>query len=274
MVQEYTNEKPLISVEARSKANPFPPSDPLILTSPFVTSITATGDVPIDDQGQRQTMKLVKATLSNGTVVTVGLADFSTYLEHQKQNHPAFASAVNLTMEGTLNVLRGMGVDPTLPPPKPKDNGYDDEEEEETQVPDPAEPIINWTAQLPPWGQILENYGPEPVILGLDRCQAYRDAVPPEQRQVGAAGLFSTGTNLFFTLMLFNCLPPLVEDKRYPVDDPSKFGGRKYQYKEVTIPMRKKFVQWQAPWGKRTFYLNPTIFIDVLPLIHCKLCAF
>ncbi|KAG7353364.1 hypothetical protein IV203_002719 [Nitzschia inconspicua] len=250
IVQEYNDDEPLIPVEVRSKADPFPPSKPLILTSPFVKFVT-----PVDSKEQNLPSakgKVVKATLSNGTVVRVGLADFFTELEQQKQTHRAFASALNLTIEGTYNVLKGMGVNPNEPPPKPKPNSYDNESDEESE--DPPEPIINWTAQLPPWGQILENYGPEPIILGMDRCQAYRDSVPPEQRAIVPAGLFSTGTNLFFTLMLFNCLPPPVEDRDAPIDNPEAAGGRKYKYKQVTIPMRKKFVQWQAPWGSSAVF--------------------
>jgi hypothetical protein len=247
VVNEYTNENPLISVEDRSQANPFPPAEPLILTSPFVKSVTSSK--PMMQNLQQAKDKVVPATFPNGTVVNVGLVDIWTEIEQQKKSHPAFASGINLTVEGTFNVLRDMGVDPTAPPPKPKDDSYDDEVEEEPS--DPDEPQINWTAQLPPWEQILDNYGAEPVILGLDRCQAYRDAVPPEQRMVGPAGLFSTGTNLFFTLMLFNCLPPPIEDLNSTVDNINATGGRKHKYKPVTIHMRKRFVQWQAPWGKR-----------------------
>ena len=34
-----------------------------------------------------------------------------------------------------------------------------------------------------------------PLVLGMETCHAYRDAVPPSRRYVGAAGMFNTGTN-------------------------------------------------------------------------------
>lgn len=91
---------------------------------------------------------------------------------------------------------------------------------------------FDWS-QLPPWSQIIANYhdggdGDEPVLLGLDRCQAFRDSVPPHIRAIGPAGMFSTGTNLLHDLMYENCNPP-------------KGASRS----------RKKFDAWQVPWGKR-----------------------
>jgi hypothetical protein len=66
-----------------------------------------------------------------------------------------------------------------------------------------------------------------PLILGMDRCQAYRDSVPAKDRAVGAAGLFSSGTNLVADLVKQNCEPPT----------PRRFLLR--------------FANWQVPWGKR-----------------------
>jgi hypothetical protein len=63
------------------------------------------------------------------------------------------------------------------------------------------------SSSQPPWQQVVENYGHGPVVLGMDRCQSYRDAVPPEQRVVGPSRMFSMGTNLFFALFIFNCHP-------------------------------------------------------------------
>ena len=83
---------------------------------------------------------------------------------------------------------------------------------------------------LPPWGQVRENYGPKPVILGLERCPAYRAAVPFSERMTAPTGLFSTGTNVFQALMRANC-----------------FGYRR--------DSRRNHL-WQAPWGKVSSFLG------------------
>ncbi|KAL3918084.1 MAG: hypothetical protein SGILL_004409 [Bacillariaceae sp.] len=85
---------------------------------------------------------------------------------------------------------------------------------------------------LPPWSQILENYGgkDEPVILGLEYCEEYRKATPLKDVALGPAGLFSTGTNLLYTLLKSNCQSP----------DQSRYGRQR--------PL--KFNLMQVPWGK------------------------
>lgn len=72
---------------------------------------------------------------------------------------------------------------------------------------------------IPPWSQIVQNFGTsdEPIILGLEHCQAYRDATPFEDRAVAPAGMFSTGTNVFQDLMALNCLSPEVERRNSPL---------------------------------------------------------
>jgi hypothetical protein len=63
-------------------------------------------------------------------------------------------------------------------------------------------------------------YGDKPVIHGLETCEHYRNMVKPEEdRSIGPAGLFNTGTNLLFTLLKSNC----------------EIDGN---------------ILWQAPWGK------------------------
>ena len=84
---------------------------------------------------------------------------------------------------------------------------------------------IQETTNIPAWSQILQNYGEEPVILGLERCQAYRETVQPKHRFVAPAGIFSTGTNLFHKLLTENCKPHVYVKKN-------------------------RFVTWQVPWGK------------------------
>ena len=62
--------------------------------------------------------------------------------------------------------------------------------------------------RLPTVSQVGALYGPQPVILGLDRCPEYRRAVPADRRMLGAAGMFSTGTNLVTHLLKRNCYIP------------------------------------------------------------------
>jgi hypothetical protein len=77
---------------------------------------------------------------------------------------------------------------------------------------------------VPPWWQILENYGKEAIVLGLERCEAFRERV--DIPHVAPAGLFSTGTNLLQQLLYDNCLSP-VKGQRQRI-----------------------FNLWQSPWGK------------------------
>ena len=50
---------------------------------------------------------------------------------------------------------------------------------------------------LPTWHDIESILGSlEPVVLGLDRCEAFRESVPPLRRMLGSAGMFNSGTNL------------------------------------------------------------------------------
>lgn len=58
---------------------------------------------------------------------------------------------------------------------------------------------------IPDWSTIQNAFGEEPVVLGMERCQAYRDAVPPQNRSVAPAGNFNTGTNLFSVFFNHNC---------------------------------------------------------------------
>lgn len=225
LVHIYNEHHPLIPIEELSKAEPFPPFKPLILTSPYVRSVQE--DTAGMSDLQQEKGKTVQVVQNNGTVFTVLLADIHEEIQRSKQTHVAFAT--DLSVQGSWNALKAMGVDPAEPPAVVNQSLWYKGKVEPT-----VEPEVNWTEHIPPWGQILENYGAEPVVLGLDRCQAYRDAVPPEQRIVAPAGMFSTGTNLLFALLLYNCLPPPVKGMN-----------------TNTIRNRKRFAAWQAPWGKR-----------------------
>lgn len=65
------------------------------------------------------------------------------------------------------------------------------------------------------WKQL---YGTEPIILGMETCEAYRQMVPRQRRIIAVAGLFNTGTNAM------------------------EFHLRKN--------IRDTQTKWQVPWGK------------------------
>mmetsp|Transcript_19988 Transcript_19988/g.42252 ORF Transcript_19988/g.42252 Transcript_19988/m.42252 type:complete len:531 (+) Transcript_19988:193-1785(+) len=83
--------------------------------------------------------------------------------------------------------------------------------------------------QLPTWTQVEHLYGRKAVIIGLERCEDFRNSVEPTSRFLGMAGTFNTGTNLIHAVMRHNC--------------------------EITERMEKygslsKGIRWQVPWGK------------------------
>jgi hypothetical protein len=73
--------------------------------------------------------------------------------------------------------------------------------------------------QLPTWDDIVSMYGDKPIVYGLETCQTYRDTVKPEDRMLGPAGMFNTGTNLLFELMKVNC--DIKEARFAPNVDPA-----------------------------------------------------
>jgi hypothetical protein len=93
-----------------------------------------------------------------------------------------------------------------------------------------------------------------PVLLGLERCRAYRESVPPEMRSIGPAGMFSTGTNLLVHMLRENCIPP------HPHHDAAGGGGERSGPRPrprrfingTTTTTTSRFHAWQVPWGKRT----------------------
>jgi hypothetical protein len=89
-------------------------------------------------------------------------------------------------------------------------------------------------AQLPSLSEIQSLYGTKPYIVGLDRCQAYRDAVDPEFRLIGAAGLFNSATNLLGQLLRMNCI------------NNARLQTKKYN----RLKDAPTGVKMQAPWGK------------------------
>lgn len=76
--------------------------------------------------------------------------------------------------------------------------------------------------QLPYWSQISNLFyssNRRPVIHGLESCETYRQTVPLEDRYLGVAGLFNSGTNALSFLLRQNIIMP-------------------------------QKAQWQVPWGK------------------------
>lgn len=87
-------------------------------------------------------------------------------------------------------------------------------------------------SQLPTWDEVVSLYGDKPIIYGLETCEPYRQSVKPADRMTGPAGIFNTGTNLYFELMKVNCN---IKEARHSTThrEPKRNGMR-----------------WQAPWGK------------------------
>ena len=81
--------------------------------------------------------------------------------------------------------------------------------------------------QLPSWDDITSMYGEHPIIHGLDTCQTYRDTVKPEDRMLGPAGIFNTGTNLLFELMKANC--NIIEARTSTTHREPKRNGMRFQ---------------------------------------------
>jgi hypothetical protein len=51
-------------------------------------------------------------------------------------------------------------------------------------------------AELPTWQHVTNLYGDQVRIVGKERCETYRTKVKLQDRKIGVAGLFNTGTNL------------------------------------------------------------------------------
>jgi len=103
-------------------------------------------------------------------------------------------------------------------------------------------------------------YGNRSYVLGLDRCKDFKEAVHPENRLMGPAGIFNSATNLLNKLLKLNCVNTARLHK---------------SYKAPTGMLL------QAPWGKHnpvTWRLhhqaaamwNGVIQKDFLPVVMIK----
>eukprot|EP00956_Cyclotella_meneghiniana_P022931 scaffold43948_cov49-Cyclotella_meneghiniana.AAC.4 len=88
------------------------------------------------------------------------------------------------------------------------------------------------TAVLPSLEEIQSMYGSKSHVIGLERCEEYRNTVPHIDRLMGPAGLFNSATNLLATLLRMNCF------------NADRIKSRKFKelYPSGVMP--------QAPWGK------------------------
>ncbi|KAL7543373.1 hypothetical protein ACHAXR_012720 [Thalassiosira sp. AJA248-18] len=74
---------------------------------------------------------------------------------------------------------------------------------------------IRQHAELPSLDDIQSMYGKDTHILGLDRCEEFREKVHPEHRLMGPAGMFNSATNLLNKLLKLNCVNKARLGKRY-----------------------------------------------------------
>jgi len=81
-------------------------------------------------------------------------------------------------------------------------------------------------AVLPKWSAVTKLYGDKPVILGLERCEEFRNQADPIDSSLGVSGMFNTGTNPMAMYVSNNC--------KMPRNRRDKAGG----------------TRWQVPWGK------------------------
>jgi len=86
-------------------------------------------------------------------------------------------------------------------------------------------------AELPTLDEIQSMYGNHSFILGLDRCEEFRERVPPEHRLMGPAGMFNSATNLLNRLLKLNCVNAARVNKNFKGKAPTG-------------------MLLQAPWGK------------------------
>jgi len=85
-------------------------------------------------------------------------------------------------------------------------------------------------AELPTLESIQSMYGNHSYVLGLDRCEEFRDTVDPEHRLMGPAGMFNSATNLLNKLLKLNCVNEARLQKRHS--------------------LQATGMLLQAPWGK------------------------
>lgn len=96
----------------------------------------------------------------------------------------------------------------------------------------PVAELREHSQELPSMETIVEAYGSKPVIVGLESCAVFRRNVPEERRMLGAAGMFSTGTNLVTQLLKHNCYIP-ARQRKYGSDATKEELGMRWQVRKL-----------------------------------------
>ncbi|CAJ1950116.1 unnamed protein product [Cylindrotheca closterium] len=69
--------------------------------------------------------------------------------------------------------------------------------------------------QLPKWSEIQDLYGSKPMLVGTDTCLKYQTKVPLQDRYIGVAGSFNSGTTAFGLSLQQNCRFPNRRHSRH-----------------------------------------------------------
>ena len=106
-----------------------------------------------------------------------------------------------------------------------KNDVHDDDDDNKDWIDDATK------SRLPPWSSVVNQYGPKPIVWGLDQCAGFRwkNRHGLNQIVIGPAGMFNSGTNLLSRLLQANCVFANRPERLY-------YHGRAFQ----------------VPWGKHT----------------------
>lgn len=128
-------------------------------------------------------------------------SDITNLLNYRKL-HPAITHALTVGKEEVIKILEEAG-----------ENNLDDATIE----------------RLPTWKEIVDIYGGEPKIFGLDTCATFQTTIDPQESFLAPAGAFNSGTNLMAELLIANCHLPARQRKH---------------------GINSRGVRWQVNWGK------------------------
>ena len=180
-------------------------------------------------------------------VIILNLAFFSFLTQRQRQARPMIHGVVysSLNIKNNPPVLSKQGSLALQGKPVAVGGGEtaataeNDGKEQVVQI--LAQATIQVTAEmrqrLPTWEQVTRIVGHQPVVQYStpDACDEFRENVPAVERMLGAAGMFSTGTNLVTTLLKNNCQIP-----------------ERVAYYGINATREDHGMRWQVPWGKHT----------------------
>lgn len=121
---------------------------------------------------------------------------------------------------------------------------------------------------LPTDESIIELYGDSSKMYGTEKCAAYREAIPLQERILAPAGLFNSGTNLAHKLLFDNCRLPNTERNSYMTGDRFVEDGVAWG-KHIPAQWRDRWTMTPTRNGGPGIYPN----IDknrVLPIVVVK----